>query len=533
MAEKNLSPRQKMISMMYLVLTAMLALNVQREVLDAFVMLNGGIERAGVQQEAENNNLFAQFQMASSLDPVKTKPWLNAASDIRLASKEVRSMLDSLHIELTVETEGLTHSEADTLQLRFVEKQEDYNEVTRIMVGDEEDGSEGKGLILRQTIERFTTDVNGLLQEKNLEAVQLPIDFSDGNKEGKILPWEVISFYDMPFVAAMTLLEKIRNDVQRFEGEAMQRLLGELDAEDFPIDTVLAKVIPRSPYVMLGETYEADVFLGGFSRTLSPQVFVGEVDQEGNPVEGSAALDVTNGMGHYAVKANREGVQTYSGVVQMANKRGDTRSFPFSSSYIVARPSAVVSPTKMNVLYKGVENPIDVSVPGVSSDKVRVSLQGNGKISQSGEGYEVKLENSAHGEVSVVVQAEIDGTWMEMGRQKFRVKPLPAPYVRFGSVKGSGKLTAIEASLAFMKAEYSPDFPFDLPVNVVSFKMEIRKPDGTPIDRDSQSKILTPDMKVNIQQAKRGQQILFKDIIAQGEDGVRIPVSPIVVTIKR
>jgi len=76
MAEKNLSPRQKMISMMYLVLTAMLALNVQREVLDAFVMLNGGIERAGVQQEAENNNLFAQFQMASSLDPVKTKPWL-------------------------------------------------------------------------------------------------------------------------------------------------------------------------------------------------------------------------------------------------------------------------------------------------------------------------------------------------------------------------------------------------------------------------------------------------------------------------
>jgi len=156
---------------------------------------------------------------------------------------------------------------------------------------------------------------------------------------------------------------------------------------------------------MLGETYEADVFLGGFSRTLSPQVFVGEVDQEGNPVEGSAALDVTNGMGHYAVKANREGVQTYSGVVQMANKRGDTRSFPFSSSYIVARPSAVVSPTKMNVLYKGVENPIDVSVPGVSSDKVRVSLQGNGKISQSGEGYEVKLENSAHGEVSVVVRS--------------------------------------------------------------------------------------------------------------------------------
>lgn len=264
---------------MYLVLTAMLALNVQREVLDAFVMLNSGIERAGAQQEAENKNLFAQFQMASSLDPVKTKPWLAAASTIREASKEVRNMLDSLHVELTSETEGLTSFEADTLQLRFAVKQDDYNEVTRIMVGDKEDGSEGKALALRQAIEKYTADVNALLESKNLELVEEPIDFSDGDKEGEMLSWEVLSFYDMPFVAAITLLEKIKNDVRRFEGEAMQRLIGELGAEDFPIDTVLAKVIPKSPYVMLGETYEAEVFLGGFSRTLSPEVFVGELDE--------------------------------------------------------------------------------------------------------------------------------------------------------------------------------------------------------------------------------------------------------------
>ncbi|MDG1260894.1 MAG: gliding motility protein GldM [Flavobacteriales bacterium] len=533
MAEKKESPRQKMIGMMYLVLTAMLALNVQREVLDAFVMLNEGIERAGEQHIEENNNLFAQFQMASSLDPVKTKPWIDAAEAVRSQAASILVQIEALQVELIAETEGLEQQEADTLQLRFAEKQDDINEGTRIMVGDNEDGSAGQAVLLRQNIENYVNDVNTLLASKNLSPVNAPIDFSAKSREGEMLPWEVASFYDMPFVATITTLEKIKNDVRRFEGEALQRMLGELDAEDFPIDTVLAKVIPKNPYVMLGETYEADVFLGGFSRTLSPNVLLGDLDEQGELLNEGTQLEVADGMGKYRVQANREGVHSYSGVVQMANKRGDIQSFPFSSSYIVARPSAVVSPTKMNVLYKGVDNPIAVSVPGVSNDKVRVAVTGNNQVNRSAEGYTVKLNNAARGTVNVVVQAEIDGNWTEMGKQEFRVKPLPEPYVRFGSVRGSGKMTSNEAKLAFMKAEYAPDFPFELPVRVTAFKMLIRKDNGNIIEKTSSSFRLTEAMRVNIENTRPGDVIIFENIIAKGEDNQEIPVPGITITIKR
>ncbi len=169
----------------------------------------------------------------------------------------------------------------------------------------------------------------------------------------------------------------------------------------------------------------------------------------------------------------------------------------------------------------------------MANDKVRVSLQGSGNIKQAGNGYEVKLANSARGDVAVVVQAEIDGTWMEMGRQSFRVKPLPAPYVRFGSIKGSGKMTADEAALQFLKAEYSSDFPFDLPVAVQSFKMFTVKDNGNVVEKISNNNRLTNEMKEYIKQLRPGGQIIFEDIVAKGQDGVSIPVSPIVVTIKR
>ncbi|WP_306643088.1 gliding motility protein GldM [Sanyastnella coralliicola] len=531
MAGNNMSPRQKMIGMMYLVLTAMLALNVQREVLEAFVTLDEGIERAGEQQELENDRLMSEIQAAYSLDPTGVRQWMEAADQVRQGASLVQTKIDSLRVKLVMEAEGLERSEADTLQLRYVEKQDDIDVATYIMVGEQEDGSGGEAAKLREQILSYTGGVNDLLFQRGLEAIDLPVDFSSRMVDDIELEWEVHAFYEMPFVASITMMSKLQNDIRRFESEALNRLAGELDADDFPIDTVLARVLPKSSYVLQGETYEADIFLGGFSTTLAPEILIGELDENGQLINEGQALEVNNGMGHFAVDTRSEGIQSYSGVVRMPNKRGQVMEFPFESEYMVARPSATVSPTAMNVLYKGVENPLSVSVPGVPKEKTRVRITGNGnRVSPKGDAYEVVLNNSARGTVSVIVEAEIDGGYKEMGKQEFRVKPLPKPSARFGDVANSGVMTKAAFKVNYVIGEYGDDFVFNLPLRVTSFTLAYPK-DGVRVEKPIPGRQIPRDLWDLIDRIPRNTIVTIEDIIVKGNDGVEHEVSPIIIKI--
>ena len=188
------------------------------------------------------------------------------------------------------------------------------------------------------------------------------------------------------------------------------------------------------------------------------------------------------------------------------------------ANYEVAKPSLVVSPTKMNVFYKGVDNPVDVSVPGFSADKIRPSIS-NGSITKaSGGGYIVKVSKGTKADISVTAELP-DGGTKRLGPAEFRVKsvPNPTPYFAGKSVDDDkvkkAELTAAQGVIAKME-----DFDFDLKFTVVQFKLTMII-GGTPIEKLTKSNRISSDMKEMLKKAKRGQKVYIEGIKAKGPDG--------------
>lgn len=524
MAAEKLSPRQKMIGMMYLVLTAMLALNVQREVLDAFVLINDGVESTNESAEIRNSVMLNEFKFAHDLDPQKTGPFYDAAQRIAQNAEKVTVQIDDLVSLVVAETEGLSESEADTIRLRFVEKLDAMDEATYHMIGKNDQIEKGEARALRNSLETYTSEINSELSKLELEPLESSFDFSSEMRDGEEMEWELKTFYDMPLAAVVTMLNKLKSDVLSAENEALSRLLANVDRNDFPVDTVLARVVPESRYVMQGQTYRSEIFLGAYSTTLSPEVVL----------DGGSDLTVENGVALFERATPQTGIHSYAGEVRMADKQGRVRSFPFKSEYIVTMPTAVVSPTAMNVLYVGVDNPMAISVPGIPDDQVRVSINGgNNLVKQSNGVYTAKMSVNSPATADVTVRAEIDGQLREMSKVKFRVKRLPAPKCRIGSIEGTGKMKASDLKIQNLICEYEKDFPLDLPrPRLVRYNMVIQT--GNEVkERAGTTNRLTSDMKALLDRTPPGSKVYFEDIMVVGNDEREHKLPPLVVSIIR
>jgi gliding motility-associated protein GldM len=191
MSAEKLSPRQKMIGMMYLVLTAMLALNVQREVLDAFVLINEGVETTNKSGQIRTELMLSEFKFANNLDPDKTGKYYEAATRISSQAARVKMHLDELNQLLIGETEGLTPEEADTINLKYVEKLEAMDVATFHMVGKNDRIETGKARELREILEAFENEINTELSGLQIEPVETGFDFSEIQKEGELVEWEM------------------------------------------------------------------------------------------------------------------------------------------------------------------------------------------------------------------------------------------------------------------------------------------------------------------------------------------------------
>ena len=521
MAEANLSPRQKMIGMMYLVLMAMLALNVQREILNAFAVLNDGNEASTESAEKRNESLYSEFKFAFNLDKEKVEPYWNTAQQIQREADELVNYIDSIRIQVISNTEGLEIHEADTISLDLIEGLDRYDEATRILIGIKEDGSTGEARNLHNAMldieSRITSHFDGL----GLPAPKLAVDFSDRfSEDNGRMNWEMYTFYESPLAAVVAILSKLKNDVRAYEYNAVGTLFGQIDVDDIPVDTVLARVIPKSNFVILGETYESEVFLGAYSTTTAPEMVIGEIDESTGEVVGTAnSLDVTDGVGNYSITPKREGLHTYSGTVKVTDKKGTSRYFPFESEFMVAKPMAVISPTKMNVLYIGPDNPISVSVPGVPDDQLKVSITGNNTLKRVGPGqYEAKLRPGGPKEVDVVVSAELDGKLREMGRLKFRAKPLPEPKFKFGKAIKNSSMTKNEAKVSGVRGLYGGDFLFDLPLTVTGFTLSAVK-NGLVVDYDVVGNKLDRDAESFINSLKAGTDMYVENVKIKDVNG--------------
>lgn len=529
MATGKLPPRQKMIGMMYLVLTALLALNVSREILDAFVTVNTGLENTGRGIDKDIGGLYAEFDARKSVDPMRVMKNWQKAQQARQLSKAINQHLDLLKKRLIRETEGFKQKEEDTIRLAYVDNKDNYDIPTQILIGASEDGSMGEARILKNKLNAFSTQLLELLNPESRKNVHLNIDTKDPLGEPELKTWELKTFYNSPLAATVTLLSKIQDDVKSAESDIVDALLRETEADIIPFDTVAARVVAQSNYVLLGEEYQADIFLAAFNKTLTPQIYLGKFDPATGKMTGTYdSVKVDRGIGKYTSTANREGFMEYNGVINMRTPKGQLMQFPFKSEYIVARPALTVSADKMNVFYTGLENPVSVSVPGVPNEKLRITCD-NGILTPQGGGKFI-VTKPQPGKSHIVVTADMgNGQVRNMGSIEFRVKSLPKPYAYASGITGSNPTKAVLQASSGIIAKHGPDFEFEASVSILSFTIEITYNMNGMISElpINNGPVFNQASKKALGQVRRGDRVTITNIKAKTADERIVTLDPI------
>ncbi len=522
-----------MIGMMYLVLTAMLALNVSKDVVKAFMNVDKGLTLTVANYVKKNNIIYEDFNRAAAENPARAGKYKTSAFAVKERADELYNFIQDLKIEIIKTAEKDENTPAITGSIIDIEKVKRYDEPnvpSQILVGANESG---KGYALKAAINDYRefciTTLEGINPAAE-EALRETLNTDDAkNESGEMENWVNLMFQTMPVVGASALLTKMQVDVRNAETEVLNNLYSQIDASSFKFNKLNAIVIPDANYVTLGSNYTARVFVSATDTTQQPVITVGDT---------KLPLDET-GKGVYSVRPSTTGSKPWGGVISLKGPDGATRTYPFSAVYSVGEPNVIVSPTAMNVMYRGIPNPIDVSVPGVSPDKIRIRVV-NGTFttervkSSRGQNFRgnwaVRPSTDAQNLQIIVSSTDAGGKTTQYAPYEFRVKPLPKPEARFAG-KNSGTVARNTALAQQGVFAVMPDFDFDLQYNVTAFTVLYSDRMGD-LEESSSNSNLTSRQKDLLGRLTRGKYLTIKDVKAVGPDNRTIDLSPIILKVE-
>ncbi|GAB4322488.1 MAG: gliding motility protein GldM [Bacteroidales bacterium] len=526
MAGYKETPRQKMIAMMYLVLTALLALNVSKEILDAFLVVNDSIETTNEKFENKIQEVYHDFEVQYELNPEKVGDEWAEAQAVRRMSRRMVAYVDSLKYQVIAFTEKIPFEQAKVIDLVDVKKKDNYDYPTNFFIGT--DTKKGVATDLKDSLNSYRERLLAFVDENRRplydKRLGLKTDGEYRNANGQPLNWELYNFYHTILTADVTLMNKIKAEIFNAESDILNYLYASITEEDFKFSGLSAKVIAKSNYVFKGGEYEAEVLVAAVDETQNPVVYFRENADtltEANINDPSVTkIEGVKGAAKITLPANVEGVRKYAGIIEMLDPTGAPKYYPFKQEFIVARPSATISPTKMNVFYRGVDNPVSISASGKADSELDVRIT-EGSISRTDTGWVVKdLPPEAY-ETVISVYAEDNGSKRLMGEQLFRVKRLPDPNARvIGAADGKISVKRLLANpfLICTLPEWV-DFQYDF--KVLSFTMYIPKGGGYFVTEKSESMMFTDNMKAQLKTLNSNDVIVFRDIKVKGPEGTR------------
>ena len=536
MATKNCpeTPRQKMINMMYLVLTALLALNVASEVLESFRIVDTSLGQTLNNVKRKNDQIYTAFDMAYRQNPAKVKEWKDKADQVGVKTSTLITQIKDLKEHLVLASGGIplksvqpefklkeepfiVNSKGDTILMK---KEDDLNTPSEIMI------KQKKATDLRNLIKEYreymvtNLEAGSPLRENILKQLDTPdgrIDLSEGGEKKN---WESLYFESKPLIAVVTLLSKIQIDIENAETNIISTLYSQIDAASFKFNRLGARILAKSTYILEGDQFEAEIYLAAEDTTQQPEIYVG-----------NTKLAMKDGKGIYKVSASQQGTFKWPGFIKYKNPEGNINTYKFEGEYTVGKPSVTISPTKMNVMYMGVANPIRVSVPGVASQNLEVSVSNGGRMEKNGDDYfcyPSKLDALGKN-TAISVTANLNGVKRPMGSMAFRVKEVPPPLATIAGLSGGTLRKEDLLAEGGVFAELK-DFDFDLKFKVTQFDITIS---GTYAKTSSsKSNKFTDEQKGMFSKLATGSMIYIDNIMAKGDDGSNRPLADIGFKIK-
>ncbi len=492
MASGKQSPRQKMINLMYLVFIAMMALNMSKEVLTAFGLMNEKLDETSANYAERNQALMAGLDMKVEEQPAKYTSIKEDADRIHQISTDLSDYIEGIKDELKASVDDPT----------------DYETMDKSNTMDEMFFQSGrvspKGQEFVDQIDQYRESVSQILNEEYpaiASKVNMQKDFSTQevtNRENVTQPWLYYHYAGFPLIASITKLTQLQADIKSTESEILSSMFSGQLQSDVSLTNYQAIVVPDKTAFFSGENFTGKVVLGRVDQTLQFENVVINGQEIESTEAGQVMLDFP---------AGNVGEKEITGELQF--QEGDSLvRIPVQSSYaVIPKPnSAVISADKMNVVYRGVQNPMTISIPGVGN----VSANAPGLRAAGGAGsYVMDVTTLQAREVTINVSGKLPGGETVSDSKTFRVKDIPRPV---GTIRGEdGSVSMQRNSLEIANVGASlPDFDFDLNLNVTGFKFKVP---GQPTIVVNGSR-LDDRAKAALRRAGRGESVQIYDIEA-------------------
>ena len=516
-------PRQLMINLMYLVLTALLALNVSNEILNAFKTLSTSIDKSNESIELKTNEIYAQIleneKQAGQAE--KVKPFRIKADEVVKRSDEMVKYLNDWKRRIVMEAGG--YSETDST---MPSKMDNIDATTLLLV--EKHG----GDTLKDRILEMRSFLLSKLSPSDTQAIgkTMPLNIIPAvkNDHNPKADWSIENFEHMPAVAAMALFSKFQNDVRSSQALVIKQLFEDAHLTDIKFDTIAAVAVPKTSYALEGDKIEASILLAAFNKANKPEV-------KGMSGGGSTKPAV-NGVVPWETVAKGTGMQTIKGQIVLQTERGEIKR-DWKFEYMVGTTGASLQFDKMNVFYIGVDNPVTVAAAGYSVEDVSIEVPDATIRDSSAKGH-YNIRVSKVGKLQVVIKAKTkEGAVKPVGGMEVRVKRIPDPVASVAKVS-SGIMSAATFRNQVAPAAVLDNFDFDAKFKIISFNFSML-PKGRDFmgpfsaenrtigTRFSENKEIVKTMQL----ARPGDKVFIEMIKAVGPDGQVRTLNPIILSL--
>ena len=514
MAAAN-SPRQRMINLMYLVFIAMMALNMGKEVLSAFGLMNEKLQTANERYQLTNEAAFAELERKEQEKPEDYKEALEKARQVRELSNEYYAYLSSLKEEVMSQASNKTDyqvmDKSDFLDEKFFKT----------------DGLKPEGQKFLDEINKYRTQLVSLLGAKD-EALKKIIEerFSTGennkvkNREGNTVGWVQYNYEGFPYIAAVTKFSQLQSDVRQTEQDFYKAMLGEKMKEELSMKHYTTLLEQSRGAYYANQQFDGAIVLGRKDNSTKPKRV--ELTLDGRKLSESE-VEVVEGKIKLKVNTGNVGEHKIAGTLYYEQDGQETPVEVAQSFTTIPRPNeAVISADKMNVVYRGVVNPMTISMPGVPDNQVTASAPGLSR--KSGPNYIMK-PNAGSAEVTINVTGTIEGQKFSSSK-KFRIKDIPKPEGAILRTTGAVKLAKANILAGELSVAFN-DFDFDLSTRVNSFRILVPGQPSVVVQGNRVS--ASPAAAAAVNRAKKGDIIQISEIrySVSGYSGTPKPATPI------
>jgi gliding motility-associated protein GldM len=522
-----------MIGMMYLFYTALLALNVSSEVINAFVKIDDSIKKTTESFNNKTGSLYGRIDAKAAEQPGKYTELARTAHEIETKSNELFKNIDEIKLMIIQQSEG-PEATLDT----DIKKKDDLNAANIVMVGD---GGPKMGIKLRGWVEEYRDILLSVINDTSntvYKSVGKTLEIVDNLQGDEKWTWEESFSKAMPLIGSVALLSKLQADVRNAEADVLEYMIAELEGLDIRITELVGLVSAPKSFVVRGGQYTSSIFLGARDTTMRPTIYLthnqpfydsivtnGVVEyrkREGIHYD-TLVVDET-GRGAYSIQCNNVGNFEYGGLVNYKSNKGDMW-LPYKAEYQVGDAGFTTSATKCNVFYRGLENPLAVAVSGYPRESVSVSISGGAQIRPAaGGGYIVTVPASVTArEVSVTVSVRTEEGGRTLGSDTYRVFNVPPPVIKVGAYSDGAKAPkAVILNNPFLVATLGEGFfPFEdvrYSINRFDFIYSVR---GVAQRITVQGSRFDERILAEIRRMGSGSQVSFSNIFYDGPSGTK------------